>query len=197
VSGNHGSKDVWVVKLNALGEIEWQRCFGGSAGEFASSIQQTSDGGYIFAGSTGSKDGDVSGYRGGGSDAWVVKLNALGDIKWQRRFGGSFADSVFSIQQASGGGYIFAGWAGSNDGDVSGNHGGLWDAWVVKLSASGGIEWQRCFGGSGTDFASSIQQTSDGGYIFAGRTNSNDGDVSGNRGDTDAWIVKLAPEAAK
>ena len=105
--------------------------------------------------------------------------------------GGSYQDDVNSKKQTSDGGYIIAGLTDSNDGDVSGNHGD-YDSWVVKLSSSGAIQWQKCLGGSDYDGASSIQQTSDGGYIVAGGTMSNDGDVSGNHGGADFWVVKLS-----
>jgi PKD repeat protein len=174
---------------NEFLSIAWQRCLGGSDGDRASSIQQTSDGGYIVAGSTLSDDGDVSGNHGD-RDAWVVKLDADGKVLWQRCLGGSNLDSASSIQQTSDGGYIVAGETSSDDGDVSGNHGDR-DAWLVKLDADGKIAWQRCLGGSIEDGARSVQQTVDGGYILAGYTESIDGDVSGNHGDRDALVVKL------
>ncbi|HPZ36691.1 MAG TPA: T9SS type A sorting domain-containing protein, partial [Bacteroidales bacterium] len=195
VSGNHGGSDAWVVKLNSSGEIEWQKCLGGTNYDFAYSIQQTSDGGFIVASITGSNDGDVSGNHGG-SDYWVVKLNSSGGIEWQKCLGGTnsdggiFNDYIYSIQQTSDGGFIMACETMSNDGDVSGNH-GSYDAWVVKLNSLGDIEWQKCLGGTNRDIANSIQQTSDGGFIVAGSTSSNDGDVSGNHGYGDAWVVKL------
>ncbi|MDR2522181.1 MAG: hypothetical protein LBC93_00540 [Synergistaceae bacterium] len=103
--------------------IEWQKCLGGSDYEEASSIQQTSDGGYIVAGFTQSTDGDVVGYHGGYvPDVWVVKLNALGDILWQKCLGGSDYDEASSIQQTGDGGYIVAGFTQSTDGDVAGLH---------------------------------------------------------------------------
>ena len=189
VSGNHGGSDYWVVKLNSSGRIVWQKCLGGSDDDGASSIQQTSDGGFIVAGVTESNDGDVSGNHGG-KDCWVVKLNPSGDIVWQKCLGGSDDDGASSIQQTSDGGFIVAGCTWSNDGDVSGNHGGP-DFWVVKLNSSGDIIWQKCLGGSDDDGASSIQQTSDGGFIVTGSTGSNDGDVSGNHSNWDYWVVKL------
>ena len=192
VSGNHGGRDAWVVKLNSSGDIIWKKCLGGTDHDFAYSIQQTSDGGFIVAGLTGSNDGDVSGNHGG-SDAWVVKLNSSGNILWQKCLGGTDGDYANSIQQTSDGGFIVAGETESNDGDVSGNHGGF-DSWVVKLNSSGNIEWQKCLGGTGWDWENSIQQTSDGGFIVAGYTNSNDGDVSGNHGSKDYWVVKLTNE---
>ncbi|HPU47245.1 MAG TPA: hypothetical protein PLQ91_06455 [Bacteroidales bacterium] len=189
VSGNHGIVDSWIVKLNSSGDIIWQKCFGGTDDDVAFSIQQTSDGGFIVAGGTFSNDGDVSGNHGI-VDSWIVKLNSSGDIIWQKCFGGTDDDVATSIQQTSDGGFIVAGYTSSNDGDVSGNHGGG-DYWVVKLDSSGTIQWQKCLGGTDNDEAKSIQQTSDGGYIVAGETWSNDGDVSGNHGNSDYWVVKL------
>ena len=166
------------MKLNNLGDIEWQKCLGGTNTDIANSIQQTSDGGFIVAGYTFSNDGDVSGNHGG-SDALVVKLNSSGDIEWQKCLGGTSWDEAYSIQQTSNSGFIVAGKTNSNNGDVSGNHGGD-DYWVVKLNSLGDIEWQKCLGGTSWDVAYTIQQTSDGGFIVAGYTHSNDGDVSGN-----------------
>ncbi len=199
VSGNHDDEidwtygaltyDFWVVKLYANGNMAWQSCLGGSEDDQAYSIQQTSDGGYIVAGKSSSIDGDVTGNHGD-SDFWVVKLDTSGNIDWQSCLGGSGTDEAHSIQQTSDGGYIVAGFSNSNDGNVNGNHGDS-DFWVVKLYANGNMAWQSCLGGSGPDEAYSIQQTSDGGYIVAGKTLSIDGDVSGNHGGSDFWVVKL------
>jgi len=190
VSGNHGWNDAWVVKLNSLGDIEWQKCLGGTNNDYARSIQQTSDGGFIVAGYTSSNDGDVSGNHENGK-YWVVKLNSSGTILWQKCLGGTVYGAIaYSIQQTSDGGFIVAGETRSYNGDVSGNHGGI-DYWVVKLDSLGDIEWQKCLGGTNNDYARSIQQTSDGGFIVAGYTSSNDGDVSGFHGYSDYWVVKL------
>ncbi|MBO8140214.1 MAG: T9SS C-terminal target domain-containing protein [Thermosipho sp. (in: Bacteria)] len=189
VSGNHGERDFWIVKLDKNGNIEWQKALGGSSGDWAHSIRQTSDGGYIVAGYTYSNDGDVSGNHGE-RDFWIVKLDNNGNIVWQKTLGGSQWDEAYSVQQTSDRGYIVAGITWSNDGDVSGNHGGD-DYWVVKLDTNGNIVWQKTLGGSRYETASSIQQTSDGGYIVAGYTDSNDGYVSGNHGSRDYWVVKL------
>jgi hypothetical protein len=189
VSVNHGYTDFWVVKLNSLGTIQWQKCLGGSNIDGASSIQQTSDEGFIVAGTTHSNDGDVSGNHGG-YDYWIVKLDSYGYIQWQKCLGGTNPDLAYSIQQTSDEGFIVAGYTQSYDCNVFGNH-GYYDYWVVKLDSSGDIQWQKCLGGSNIDCASSIQQTSDEGFIVAGTTHSNDGDVSGNHGGYDYWIVKL------
>jgi hypothetical protein len=191
VSGNHGAFDLWIVKLDETGTIQWQKSLGGSNFDYAFSIRQTTDGGYIVAGETESNDGDVSGNHGTSYDYWVVKLNTAGNILWQKCLGGSGGEVAHSIQQTSDGGYIVAGFTWlSNDGDVTGNHGDF-DEWIVKLDTAGIFQWQKCLGGSGRETAFSIKQTNDGGYIVAGNSNSNDGDVTGNHGDYDYWIVKL------
>ncbi len=196
-SDGNPTYDYWVVKLNSVDDIVWQKCLGGSDYDKAHSIQQTSDGGFIVAGYSSSNDGDISGHHGSTGypyyDYWIVKLSSSGDIEWQRSLGGSARDEAYSVQQTSDGGFIVAGYSYSNDGDVSGNHGmpGSPDYWVVKLNSTGDIVWQKCLGGSGYDEAASIQQTSDGGFIVAGYSYSNDGDVSGNHGRGDYWVVKL------
>lgn len=192
VTGNNGFYDYWIVKLDSSGNITWQKSLGGTNQDQAYSIQQTTDGGYIVAGITWSNDGDVTGHHGM-FDSWIVKLNASGDITWQKSLGGSYRDEAYSIQQTTDGGYIVAGNSYSNDGDVTGNN-GTYDYWIIKLDDSGNITWQKSLGGSVGDFAYSIKQTADGGYIVAGRSDSNDGDVTGHHGSTsysDAWIVKL------
>lgn len=197
VSGNHGSGDYWMVKLKKSGALEWQKCLGGSNFDYAFSVQQTADGGYIVAGYSSSNDGDVSGHHGSDSytDCWIVKLKMNGTIQWQKSLGGSGNDAAKCIQQTRDGGYIVAGYSYSNDGDVSGNH-GLGDYWVVKLKKTGAIQWQKSLGGSYDDLANSIQQTSDSGYILTGRSNSNNGDVSGNHGADDYWVVKLRKDGS-
>ena len=186
----HGGGDFWVVKLDSTGAIEWQKPLGGSSTEVPYSIKQTSDRGYIVAGQTHSSDGDVSGYHGG-LDYWVVKLNSAGAIEWQRALGGTYDDTAQSVEQTYDGGYIVAGRAGSTDGDVQSQSHGLYEIWVVKLSATGDTQWEKLYGGSSAEIAYSIRQTSDGGYVFAGATKSNDGDVTGNNGNDDFWVVKI------
>jgi hypothetical protein len=189
VSGNHGNSDYWVVKLDSTGNIQWQKCLGGSLNDNGTSIEQTADGGYIVAGITSSNDGDITGFHGI-QDYWVVKLDVTGIIQWQKCLGGTNQDQATSIWQTSDGGFTVAGVVGSNDGDVTGNHGAE-DYWVVKLDGSGTLVWQQCLGGTDGEVAISIQQTADSSYIVAGYTWSNDGNVTGNHGLDDYWVVKL------
>src|SRR6202008_91915 len=176
--------------------IQWQKCYGGSVAEGAYSTIPTSDGGYITIGDSRSVDLDITGPHGVNPtlDIWILKTDILGNMQWKKCFGGSYYDVAPSIIQTADGGYIFAGTTSSTDGDPIGQHGPVAstpDAWVVKLDASGNIQWQRCLGGSGSDYGRMVRQTSDGGYIVGAVTGSNDGDVTGNHGGTDLWIVKL------
>ncbi|MGQ0829078.1 MAG: T9SS type A sorting domain-containing protein [Bacteroidota bacterium] len=191
VSGNHGYGDYWVVKLDNFGAIQWQKSYGGSENDFAYSIQQTADEGYIVAGYTESNNGNVIGNHGG-ADYWIVKLDNSGNIQWQKTLGGTQNDYGRCIQQTIDGGYIIAGNANSNDVDVTDNR-GLADYWIVKLDNSGNIQWQKTLGGTQNDYGWFIQQTADGGYIVAGGSGSSDGDLSGSHIAGDFWIVKLNP----
>jgi hypothetical protein len=197
LSKNHGGlepSEVWVIKLNSSGTIEWQTSIGGSSGDGANSIVRTFDGGYAVAGYTTSIDGDVSGYHGG-NDVWIIKLSSSGKIEWQKCLGGSRVEWANSIVQTFDSGYAIAGFTNSFDGEVSGYHqpngGESHDAWIAKLNSFGDIEWQKCIGGTSEDRANSIIQTFDSGYAVAGQTISMDGDVLLHREENDQWVIKL------
>lgn len=189
VTGNHGYQDAWVIKMDGNGNKVWQKTLGGTANDQAMSVINTTDGGYLVSGETISGDGDVTGNHGW-TDLWVVKLDASGNLLWQKTFGSSSNDYYGVVSATSDGGYILAGTVTGNDGDVTGNHGGE-DILVVKLDASGNKVWAKTFGGTGDENAYSIIATTDGGYAVAGYTSSNDGDVTGNHGGNDMWILKL------
>jgi hypothetical protein len=190
--GNNGGYDFWILKLNSDGSKEWDKTYGGSGSDVANSVQQTSDGGFIIAGETSSMDGDITDGNNGLNDIWILKLNSDGSKEWDKTYGGSGIDDDASIQQTSDGGFIIAGETTSMDGDITdGNNGGN-DIWILKLNSDGSKEWDKTYGGSGSDDDASIQQTSDGGFIIAGETSSMDGDITdGNNGLDDIWILKL------
>jgi hypothetical protein len=195
VVGYHGGSlaDMWAVKTNDTGGIEWQKPLGGSNGAIGRSAIQTSDSGFLIAGYTISTDGDITGNHGG-VDSWIVKLNKSGNLVWQKCYGGSYLDGGLSICPAIGGGYIFAGQTASVDGDVSHFYGGDLnggDVWVVRIDDTGAILWEKSYGGSGNEIANSIRTTTDNNYIIAGWTESHDGDVSGRKDTTDAWVLVI------
>ncbi|MBX7142197.1 MAG: T9SS type A sorting domain-containing protein [Chitinophagales bacterium] len=189
VSGNHGGEDCWIFLIDSAGNLIWQQCYGGSKDDWASSIVQTNDGGFVIAGSSSSNDGDVTGNHGL-TDFWIFKIDGSGNLEWQKSLGGGFDDFAYSIQQTFDSGFIVIGAAGSSSGDVVGNH-GAFDYWVVKLNSTGAIEWQKCLGGSDLDFGYNVRQTPDSGMIVGGYSISLDGDVTMNHGLTDSWIVRL------
>ncbi len=199
VSGNHGLMDIWVVKLNSTGIIQWQKCYGGSYNEYGSDIQQTTDGGYIVCGWTNSIDGDVLGFHG--SPAWenypyndyfILKISNSGSIQWKKCLGGNRDEKAYAIKQTSDGGYIVVGETKTNNnGDVTGynpNNLNTSDAWVVKLNSSGNIDWKKCYGDSKLDYFNSVEILNDGSFYFSGTTDSYQ--TIGSHGQYDFWVVK-------
>lgn len=189
ISSNQGDNDILVVKLDASGNKQWVKTFGGSSDDIGTSIITTADGGYALAGEAESTDGDISNNHGS-QDLLVIKLDAAGSKQWAKTFGGSGYDASPSIIGTVDGGFVLAGSTTSNDGDVTGNHGDN-DVLALKLNSSGSKEWAKTFGGTGYDEGLFITSTTDGGYAVTGRTNSTDGDVSGNHGGYDMWVLKL------
>ncbi len=168
-----GTWDAWILKLTENGSVAWEKTYGNSDFECFESVQQTSDGGYIVAGST-----DSYGGGGGADDFWLLKLNSAGGVVWQKTYRGTGYDYVNSVQQTSEGGYIVVG--GTNSYGA-----GSTDVWVLKIYNDGAVDWQKTYGGTGNDSANSVQQTSDRRYIIAGVTN------SFGAGDNDFWLLRL------
>jgi hypothetical protein len=189
VTGNHGEKDFWIIKFDQQGNIQWKKCLGGSKEDVANSILITSDNGFIIAGYSQSKDGDVT-ENHGNADIWIVKLNTLGFIQWQKSFGGSRWDSANSILETSTGDFIIAGESKSNDGDVTENHGSH-DFWIVKIDSQGNLLKQKSYGGNYSDTPYAILETSDMGFIIAGKSDSEDGDITENLGGDDIWLIEI------
>ena len=152
--------------------MSWDRTFGGTASEGISSIQLTPDGGYILAGWTAS-------YGAGGSDAWLIRTDAMGIKQWDRTFGEVGNDEATWVESTPDGGYILAGGTRSYGA-------GSWDAWLIKTDAMGIKQWDRTFGGVLNDAATCVQPTLDGGYILAGKASP----VSVYKsGEFDAWLI--------
>jgi uncharacterized delta-60 repeat protein len=168
--------DVWVLKLDGFGNVQWEKRYGGMKKDKAYVIAPTSDGGYVVAGVTESF-GDT--YYG---DVWILKLNSVGGVEWQKTYGGTDRDEAYAIALTSDGGYVMAGMTRSF-GDVAG------DVWVLKLDRFGNVQWQKRYGRDYyTDYAYAIAPTLDGGYVVAGKTYSSGG-VGG--GGYDVWVLKL------
>ncbi|MCD4771915.1 MAG: T9SS type A sorting domain-containing protein [Bacteroidales bacterium] len=201
VSAWYGMNDIWLCKLDSIGNIEWEKTLGNQGQENASKIKLTSDNTVLMIGGYQENGGMINCNHMGTSewtDIWIVELDLSGNIIRQLCYGGTYNDLGHDIIETHDG-YVILGSTTSNDGDVSGFHGipgdihGV-DIWVCKIDFYGNIIWQRCIGGSGYDFPIYITQTEDSGYIVMGHTGSNDGDVSGNHSLDffyDIWVVKL------
>jgi hypothetical protein len=189
VSEGFGSLDFWVIKISPEGDLQWEKSYGGTQYDVAYSVKQTVDGGYIVAGTSLSNNIHVSGNHGA-KDFWVIKLSATGEIEWQQNYGGPGDDIPYEIECTSDGGYIIAGLAYAVGGDVT-EHFGLYDGWIVKISSTGELQWQKSFGGSQHDLFKGIKRTYDGGYIVSGQSRSSDGHLSTNYGESDLWVLKL------
>jgi len=159
-----------VVCPSACAASMWSQTYGGTQWDRASSLVVTSDGGYAIVGRTNS-------FGEGGSDAWLVKTDASGNMMWNHTYGGTNFDAALSLVVTSDGGYAIAGFTSSfGAGDA--------DFWLVKTDSSGDMEWSQTYGGTGLDRAYAVVVASDGGYALAGYTDSFDSE------GYDFWLVK-------
>jgi len=165
-----GSSDAWLIKTDENGVEEWNQTYGGIEYDYAESIIQLADGSYIIAGQTNSFDAN-------NHDLWLFKIDENGNVIWNRLHGGSNTDRGFSVQQTSDGGFVIIGMTQSYGA-------GMADCWLVKTDSNGIEEWNQTYGGNNNDWAYSIQETSDGGYIISGDTSSI------GAGYEDAWLIK-------
>jgi len=172
-SFDRGIYDFYLVKTDADGNPLWQKTISGAVSGFARSMQPTSDGGYIIAGETSS-------FGGGNLDAYLIKIDVDGNLLWQKAFGGANNDSAHSVLPTSDGGYIIAGHTESFGA-------GYYDVYIVKTDADGNELWYKTFGGFNSELAYSVQPSGDGGYIFAGFTE------SFGAGDSDVYLIKADP----
>ena len=184
--------DLWVVKLDRCGSIQWERSFGGSNYESARDVVQTADGGYIVAGETNSVDGGVIAGYGGTKDIWILKLSPTGILSWQKRYGGSGLDIANHIHLLDDGTFLLTASSSSNDGNITGNHGtgGYTDAVLMKLDATGTLLWSKCYGGSKNEELLDIEIINGRTYL-AGYANSTDGDIPPSQKNYDVWLLAL------
>ncbi len=266
---SRGNMDYWVVKLDKQGVIEWQKTYGGRYADLLRSMEQTTDNGYILAGYSNSPlSGDKTDGNKGVGDYWIVKIDDIGTIQWQKTYGADGDDQPYIIHQTIEGGYIVGG--NSNSKNALTSLGGIvangTDFWVLKLDSEGGVIWSKTYdfgkvdiltslvenkdhtyliggyakaesrqstvgqvakmagigkdkegindyialkidengeefwnktvGSSGEDILRKLIETRDGGYLMAGTSNSNSSmDKNSNIGGNDFWVVKLKDKA--
>lgn len=198
LSENAGANDFWLCKLDASGNISWQQSFGFLGADIGYALTETNDSGYLI---TGVLDVSASGGQGNsktlgtlhaGGDYWAIKLDTNGQKEWSRFFGGSFTDVPYDIIQTSNNNYIIVGSSDSDDVDITGNK-GTYDFWVITISETGVLLWEKSFGGSEIDEAWGIVASNDGNFIIAGDTRSNDKDIAKNNGAADIFVIKITP----
>jgi hypothetical protein len=204
---NIGLHDFFISKIDQLGNKIWSKNYGFISHDHAHKIIQTSDGGYFvagfadFAGISGTgggnhgeghslKNSNSSTNKHGVGEFFGVKIDANGDFKWYRYFGGTKNDRVNDVVEADDGGLLMVGYTESEDFDISNSKGG-YDYWVIKLEKDGHLHWKENYGGSGIDQAFSIAKTNNNSYLIAGRSNSIDGQISKSIGNFDAWVIHI------
>ena len=165
-----GSGDLWLIKTDASGNLEWSQTYGDIYYDAASAVIQTVDGGFAVVGSTYS-------YGNGGSDAWLVKTDNLGNSQWRKTYGGTGEDFGYSLVQTVDNGFAIAG-------STSSFGAGIYDFWLVRTDNLGQEKWTKTFGGIGYDAAWSLVQTLDGGFALAGWTETYGAAFS------DCWLIQ-------
>jgi hypothetical protein len=199
-----GSYDYWIIKLDANGNKQWDKVFGGNGQDLLMSILASADRGYVLAGNSNSDAvGDKTQSNKGGNDYWVVKLDANGVKQWDKTYGSSSSDYLLTFITTPDGGYLLG---GDSDSGVSGDktqpsRGGN-DYWLIKLDANGNKQWDKTLGGNYSDTLGGCTLTPDGGYLIGGSSVSDiSGDVTAPRKtypDTyDYWIIKLTSNGTK
>jgi hypothetical protein len=198
---SRGVRDFWILKLNDTGGIQWQKTIGGSKDDMFQKIIQTVDGGYMLAGFSNSpiSGNKTEANRSGGTspfnDYWAVKLDSTGVIQWQKTIGGADDDRLYDMVATPDGGYLLGGTSRSGiSGEKTQAPAGGSDFWIVKLSSTGAIQWDKTIGGSGDDSPTSLYVTADSGYVLAGQSFSGlSGDKTDtSRGSSDYWILKTS-----
>ena len=190
--GNGITKHVWVAELDTAGNIIWSKNYGGASTtteEMPMTITQTKTGGYIVSAQTNGTTGDVYGLHGT-EDVWLLNINDTGKIMWAKCFGGSAGQGPYGVSTTDDGGFICAAYTTSNDGQVSGLHGGM-DYWAFKTDDTGKIIWSKTFGGTADDFVFAMHGTCDNGVVISGHTQSTDGDITNAKGLYDIFVVRL------
>ncbi len=190
------SYDFWVMKFSSDNTLLWQHTYGGSDNDRGTDIIATNDGGFALLGFSKSDDVNVS-ENAGAQDVWLIKLTQNGLVSWQKSFGYSGADIGTALLQTSDNGFLITGVLDVSASNGQGNakttqkHAGG-DVWVIKLDHSGNLVWSRFFGGSFTDTPFGVVETANNSYLIAASSDSNDFNISNNKGSYDFWILNIA-----
>ena len=165
ITFTHGSSDYWVVKIDFFGNIVWEKTYGGTQSEGISTILPDINGNNYLLGGSNSSDCDITTDPYIDSwDFWIIKVDSSGNKLWNKIVGGNGDEILWTGTPTSDGGVVALGWSGSENGDVSINY-GAYDAWMVKLSSEGEVEWDFTLGTNQQDYGQAIIQTTDGGFL--------------------------------
>ncbi|MEZ4828633.1 MAG: OmpA family protein [Bacteroidia bacterium] len=193
VGESYGGNDIWILKLDPLGKIQWSKVFGGSGDDQAITAIETSEGDFLIGGESGSVDGNLHSRHHGGLDSWIVRLDKSGELIWEKHFGGNGNEKVSRIHETEPGKYIVINSSDSRGQDVKQSL-GLKDCWVFEMDYYGQMGWQMSYGGEENDDVHSSVVDYDGGIVLAGTTFSTTGHVSEQRGLGDFWVFKINPQ---
>lgn len=195
VTENAGGRDFWLIKVNSSGTVLWEKSHGFIGSDYGSKIIQTSDNGLLLVGvidvTSSGGDGNDRAEQHAGGDYWAVKLDASGNKLWRQYYGGNLADTPNAVIETNDGGFILAGTADSTDVDITNNK-GSYDIWVIHISSTGVLLWEKSFGGNEIDSGYGITKTTDGNFMIIGDTRSSDQDITSNNGAADIWLLKIS-----
>ncbi|MGK0324778.1 MAG: hypothetical protein ACJA2M_000218 [Polaribacter sp.] len=198
IDKSNESFDFWVMKFSSKDKLLWNKTFGGSDDDRGVDIVATNDGGFAVLGAASSSDLDVS-QNAGSHDFWILKITAEGALLWEKSFGFSGSDKGISLTNTADNGFLLTGVldvsASGGQGNSKGSqkHSGG-DIWALKLSSNGTLEWSKYFGGSFTDTPFGVVETSNNEYIIAASSDSEDFNISNNKGTYDFWILKISSD---
>lgn len=198
VNKSNESFDFWVMKFSSEDQILWNRTFGGSDDDRGVDIVATNDGGFAILGAASSSDLEVS-QNAGSHDFWMLKITAEGTVMWEKSFGFSGSDKGISLTNTADNGFLLTGVLDVSASGGQGNSKGTQrhsggDVWVLKLSSNGTLEWSTYFGGSFTDTPFGVVETSNNEYIIAASSDSEDFNISNNKGTYDFWVFRITSE---
>lgn len=184
------SFDFWLLRFDAQGNLLWEETYGSSGDDRGTDLVLRPEGGFVL---TGSRESTIDGIES--SNLWILAVDEMGTLLWDKTFGFAGTDFGTCLVATPDGGYAVTGvldvTASQGQGNKLRKHAGG-DYWVLKLNAEGELIWQNYFGGLQTDTPFAIALASDGGFFVAGSSDSEDSDISENRGSYDAWLVKLS-----
>ncbi len=191
---NHGKMDFILAKVDRFGKLQWTKCFGGVGNDQGLAVVETSDGGYLIGGESGSRTGSMT-HHIGALDSWIAKLDGGGKVMMEKTFGGNANERVLNLLELKKDRYLAVCATNSIDGDVKDPLGEK-DVWLVCFSKNFDIVWQRTYGGSDFDETHQIIRTKSGDLVLCGTSFSDDLDLEGspNRGQGDSWMFRISDQ---